>query len=77
MASGDGPPPPLNPQSFKASEPTNKLMVPLPIVKEEGEDKKDTIIVDLGTKKRSVPLDVMPEKCKRPKSLTSIGGLPD
>ena len=77
MASDDNPPPPPNLRSSKASEPINKLMMPLPIIKEEGEGEENTIIVDKGIKKRSVPLGVMPEKCKRPKSLTLTGRLPN
>ena len=68
---------PPNPQSFKASKPTDKLMMPLPIVKKEGKGEENIIIVDLGIKKRSVPLGVMPGKRKRPKSLIPTDRLPD
>ena len=77
MASDDDLSLPPNLRSFKASEPINKPMMPLLIIKEEREDKEDIIIVDKGIKKRSVPLGVMSEKHKRLKSLTLIDRLPN
>ena len=77
VASDDNPPPPLNPQSSKASKPINKPVVPLPTVEEEGKGEKDIIIVNKGIKKRSVPLGVMPGKRKRPKLLILTDELPD
>ena len=67
----------LNPQSSKASKPINKLIMPLSIIEEEGENKKNIIIMDKGIKKRSVSLGVMPKKYKQPKSLILIDRLSD
>ena len=77
VASDDNLSPPLNLRSSKAFEPINKLIMPLPTVKEEGKDKEDIIIVDKGIKKRSVSSDIMSEKRKWPKSLILTDGLPD
>ena len=77
MISNDNPPLPPNPQSSKASKPTNKLIMPLPTIKEKGEDEEDIIIINKGIKKRSVSLGVMPEKYKRFKLLILIDRLSD
>ena len=77
VASNNNPSLSPNPQSSKASEPINKPIMLLSIVKEEEEGEEDIIIVDKGIKKRSIPSDIISEKYKRPKSLTPINRLSD